>query len=532
MPLRFKTYRPVLLASVLGVMLGTAPGIGRFEVSESPVTVRRWQPRDFSFPAKLKKSENPFLVPFSATLKGPQGITLTLPGFYDGAGQWKIRAAPTVPGEWTIATQSTVPALSGRFAAFRCVPEANPRVHGPLRVDPAHPQHFVHEDGTHFYLQSYECDWLWGLELGRPVTGVTNRFLDKIARAGFNEVILCAVAHDTSWRPGTTGPDDYGPPKLNAWEGTRDSPEFKRFDLEYWRHFDEVIAALNARGMQAHVFIKVGNKKVNWPDPASPEDDLYFRWLISRYAAYPNITWDLTKEGYNLKDLDYKLNRLRFIRKTDAYHRLLTVHDDDKPTGAGRYDRLTDFLTDQQHDRYHETVLDQHARRNWPVLNAESCYEWGPGGAKDKTSDEAHSPEETALAAWDIAMAGGYATYYYTYTAWDVIRPQDTPPGYAYFENLGRFFRSTRYWTLQSADKLVDHGWCLADPGREYVVYQKEGRPFTLKVKGTARPLHATWFNPFTSKTAEAGTIPDGSVTFTPPAQWGSDPVVLHVSPQ
>ena len=67
---------------------------------------------------------------------------------------------------------------------------------------------------------------------------------------------------------------------------------------------------------------------MNWPAKGSAEDDLYFRWLIARYAAYPNVHWDLAKEANNEKGLDYKIDRLRFIRGNDPYHRLLTVHDD------------------------------------------------------------------------------------------------------------------------------------------------------------------------------------------------------------
>lgn len=507
-----------------------APGVTRHEAPEGIVTVPLWQPHDFSFPATLSAAENPFLVPFSATLTGPQDTSITFPGFYDGDGIWKIRASPTLPGTWKLTTQSTHVALARRVITFQCTAAHPRRRHGPLLIDPAHPKHFQYADGTHCYLQSYECDWLWALELGTQATGATGRFLDKIASFGFNEVVLNAVAYDTVWRRGNTAPDDFGPPKMNAWEGTRDRPDHTRFNLKYWQHFDEVIAMLGRRGMQAHVLIKAGNKKVTWPRPGSAEDDLYFRWLISRYGACPNITWDLTKEGYKIKSLASKKNRLRFIRDNDGYHRLLTLHDDDKPTTAGAYDGLIDFLTDQQHDRFHETVRAQHARRAWPVLNAEFCYEQGPGGAMDKTYQIAQPARDTAMAAWDIAMAGGYATYYYTYTAWDIIRPLDTPPGYTYFKNLGNFFRSTHYWALTCADDLVDHGWCLANPGKEYVVYQKQGLPFTLKVQGTSAPLHAKWFNPFTGKSLDAGILSEGFVTLTPPPAWGSGPVALHAA--
>jgi len=91
----------------------------------------------------------------------------------------------------------------------------------------------------------------------------------------------------------------------------------------------------------------------------------------------------------------------------------------------------------------------------------------------DKTYDDAETPEQTVRTAWDIAMAGGYTAYYYTYTAWDIIRPLDVPKGYNYFKNFSEFWRGTEYWMLQPSDKLVSTGWCLANHDREYVTFQK-----------------------------------------------------------
>ncbi|MDG0792182.1 DUF5060 domain-containing protein [Cohnella ginsengisoli] len=55
-----------------------------------------------------KSYANPYLdVDVSATFTGPGGVTMTMPGFWDGGGSWKIRFAPTAAGTWTYATSST-----------------------------------------------------------------------------------------------------------------------------------------------------------------------------------------------------------------------------------------------------------------------------------------------------------------------------------------------------------------------------------------------------------------------------------------
>ena len=300
-------------------------------------------------------------------------------------------------------------------------------------------------------------------------------------------------------------------------------------NIAYWQHYDRVMTALNERGMQAHIFIKVYNKQVNWPAHGSEEEKLFFRWLIARYAAYPNVIWDFSKEANNEKDLAYKQGWLKWLRENDPYHHLVTVHDDHQNAEAGAYDELTDFRASQQHSKFHETILQQRERRAWPVANVESDYECGPGGVNDKTYGQATTPEQTLSTLWEIQMAGGYTAYYYTYTAWDVIRPLDVPPGYAYLKHFGDFWRATEYWKLEPSDQLVSSGWCLAQPGREYVVFQKQAQPFTLEVAGAKSPLSGEWFNPQTGKSVAAGSFDNGTVSFTPPANWDNAPLVLHL---
>lgn len=519
--------RHYLLVFVFGWVVGG--GLDSTAVKGGEPGVPCWQPHDFKFAAESGRV-NPFRVVMDADVTGPGGRGFTLPGFYDGNGTWKVRVSPTVEGRWTLTTKSGLPELNNRRVEFTCVGNANPNIHGVLRVDKAHPHHFIFDDGTRFFMQGYEYDWLWALDLGKPGVPTVEKSLDLIARQGFDCVILDSYAYDTQWRPGRSGRDDYGPPALCPWAGDNAHPDHTRMNPAYWRHYDRVMSALLDRGMEAHILIKVYNKGVHWPAHNSPAERLFFRWLIARYAAYPNVIWDFSKEAQREQDLAYKQGWLRYLRKTDPYHHLVTVHDDDRAYESGAYDGLVDFRADQQHRNWHQTILRERASRDWPVVNVESDYECGPGGITDKTYGRAQSPEETVRTAWAIAMAGGFTVYYYTYTAWDVIRPLAVPPGYAYFKLFGEFWRATDYWLLQPADKLVSAGWCLADPGREYVVFQNRPGLFTLKIAEVDTPLKAQWFNPLTGACLVAGTYGNGIAHFKPPENWGSAPLVLHLA--
>jgi hypothetical protein len=355
------------------------------------------------------------------------------------------------------------------------------------------------------------------------------RFLDKLATNGFNYVLLNAYAYDTSWAKGKTSDQDYGPPPLYAWGGNNEQPDHNRFNLAYWQHYDRIIAALNDRGMVAHVMIKVYNKMVNWPAKGSAEDDLYFRWLIARYCAYPNVHWDFSKESNNEKDLDYKLARIKFIRDNDPYRRAITTHTDLQTYDSGAYNGVLDYRSDQVHSKWHASLLNHRQQHTWPVLNVEFGYEHGPQGLKDMTYRVAQSPEEVCRRAWEVCLAGGYCAYYYTYTAWDIIRPDDSPPGYRYFQQLREFFEGTGYWRMEPSDELVSEGFCLAEPGREYIVFLNKPARFTLRLEGLERPATAEWFHPFTGQHRDAGTLGNGMQQLTPPENWGEAPIVLHV---
>src|SRR5215472_4964434 len=117
--------------------------------SAHAVTIEQYHSHDFSFSASA--SGNPFDVELKAEFDGPGGVRVTVPGFYDGNGTWKVRFSPTLPGRWGLRTFSDQPALNGRAESeIQCEPNRTPAIHGGVLVDPLHPHHFVYQDGTRY----------------------------------------------------------------------------------------------------------------------------------------------------------------------------------------------------------------------------------------------------------------------------------------------------------------------------------------------------------------------------------------------
>ena len=255
------------------------------------VSIQQFHTHDFSFSAAAEG--NPFDVDLAAVFTGPDHARLRVPGFYDGNGTWRIRFSPTVVGSWSMRTVSSLQALDGKTEPLIwCSPNREPSVHGGLRVDPAHPYHFVYQDGSRYFLMGYEADFLWAAGMEDPERRLMNHLIDQMAARGFNHVIVNVYAHDTSWSPGRKHQWDWGPPPVYAWEGTNENPDHSRLNPRFFQIYDGMMSALRDKGIVAHIMLKVYNKSVNWPPPIAgmKSDTSAMSWRATR----PIPTWSGT----------------------------------------------------------------------------------------------------------------------------------------------------------------------------------------------------------------------------------------------
>lgn len=511
--------KPVFAASLLFLTSATVEA----------VTIEQYHPHDFVF--KAAAPGNPFDVELTAefSFAGTNGARLTVPGFYDGAGVWKIRFSPTKPGEWSMRTASSLEALNGKTeSGIVCVVNRHPNIHGGLRVDPAYPYHFVYEDGTRYFLLGYEADWLWAPEMTNPERKVMHRLIDQMATRGFNHVLVNVYAHDTRWATNKSCEWDYGPAELYPWEGNNLNPDHSRLNPKFFQLYDGMMNALQDKGIVAHIMLKVYNKRVKWPAKWSRDEERYFRYVVARYQAYGNVVWDFAKESYNEKDNQLQSKLIDLIRYTDAYKRLVTVHDDEAYEWDSELNRNVDFRTDQQHSDYAAAIKFDRARRKYPVVNAEFGYEFGV----DKLPTHDHGNQcvwqELLRRAYHIYLSGGYGVYYYNNTAWDVIKPDPEAPGMKPFQLLKDSLSVLPYWRMSPADDLAIGGLCLALPGEAYAFYV-EGASLTANLTGlVSGKISAEWINTWTGEKEKAVARP-GVHKLKKPGSFGTTPGLLIV---
>jgi hypothetical protein len=100
------------LRALLSLLLLAALCTGAAAQAQDAVPVERWDFKELALSGP--RDGNPFTeVELSATFR-QGGRILTVDGFYDGDGQYKLRFMPDALGEWEYETHSNVPALDGR----------------------------------------------------------------------------------------------------------------------------------------------------------------------------------------------------------------------------------------------------------------------------------------------------------------------------------------------------------------------------------------------------------------------------------
>ncbi len=77
-------------------------------------------------------------------------------------------------------------------------------------------------------------------------------------------------------------------------------------------------------------------------------------------------------------------------------------------------------------------------------------------------------------------------------------------------------------------NNLASSAYCLAEKGKEYLVYLPEGNEVTVNLTDASRDLKVEWFNPNTGETLKQGKIMGGHVPIMK-SPFGADDAVLYL---
>ena len=373
------------------------------------------------------------------------------------------------------------------------------RRRGPIRVDAQYRWHFIWEGtGEHYFFNGTTAYWLMGwrddkviqaaidrlhaLKVNRmrvTVAGRSNLFYGEPVMTGANWTLFV-----TPWP--AKMPEDVYHPGYN----------YTRFDLAYWQKFDRALTYARDRDMVISLVLDMNDGRVH-PAAFSADEYRFIHYVIDRFGAFSNITWDLGDDLDGYRNGWWTHINGTLIKKWDPYRHLATSH----PLNKVHQDRTSDwfdFTSFQEWSRMqHSFMLSQRREqeklgRIIPQTNEEYGYEdhypvWAP-------KPDADSADTLRRTAWGIVMAGGYQTtgesarrgtnvWPDTGGGWMNGRGDDTMTMLRVMLTWSTSLRVSNGGKLEPHDELVNTGnYCLARPGELYAVYLPKGGNVTIRL--------------------------------------------------
>lgn len=334
--------------------------------------------------------------------------TIETAGFYDGDGVYKVRFMPSFEGEYTYETKGNFEGAATKGSFTVTAPGKDN--HGPMRV--VNKFHFAYEDTTPYYSVGTTC-YVW---CHQPEE-VRQKTLEELSKGYFNKMRFCIFPkhYIHNFRDPETFPYE-GTPVDNSGlseetfsyqvDFSGNDWDFTRFNPEHFRRVERAIQELMERGIEADLIVMHPYDRWGFSCMPREADDLYWKYVIARFAAYRNVWWSLANE-YDLlfaKTLEDWEHYAHLLCTLDPYNHLRSVHNCMK-----FYDYTRPWVTHcsmQRQDLYRHVEYTDEFRTRYgkPVVWDEIAYEgnidmgWGN-----------ISGQELTRRFWEASLRGGYA---------------------------------------------------------------------------------------------------------------------------
>jgi hypothetical protein len=428
--------------------------------------VEQWGVCDLNF--NSPSDGNPYLDnEISATFTNGD-ISVDVPGFYDGSGNYKIRFSPNKTGVWKYVTKSNVSGLSNQKGSFECV-APGPDNHGPVQVTNTH--YLQYEDGTpYFAIGTTAYQWT---SVSQTIQEQT---LQTLAKAPFNKIRMCVF-------PKTYIYGNETEPWMYPYQRDGAQNDFTQPNYEFFRNFDERVAQLLEMGIQADVILFHPYDKWGYCEMGDEMNNRYVRYMIARLSAYRNVWWSLANE-WDVPKIKETINWEEIgtiLLNEDLHQRLRGIHNW-YGSEDHFYDHSRPWIThvSAQTSQFYNAIKWREQYKK-PLLLDEMRYEGDvPSGWGNL------SGEEMASYFWMAGLSGGYPTHGETiqndsdttevrWWAKGGTLIGESPERIAYFKSV---IQKAPFQNMQpdllvngKAEELNNNIYILSDPGNYYLVY-------------------------------------------------------------
>ena len=447
---------------------------------------------------------NPYMdVKWSATFtQGERPITV--PGFWDGDGTYKVRFSPPTAGQWRYETRSATPALNGQTGTFTvAAPTGNN--HGPVEI--CNTFYLRYADGSPYHQFGTTC-YAW---VHQP-RKLQEQTLKTLAASPFNKIRFCVFPKSYAYNKNE--------PEFFAFQKGADGKfDFSRPAPAFWRHFEQRILDLQNLGIEADLILWHPYDRWGFADMSKAEDDRYLRYCIARLSAFRNVWWSLANE-YDFMTNQPKGHRgnkqwedwdrfFEILQKEDPHQRLRGIHN-----GSKWYDHTKAWVTHASLQTSEMNGVRFREQYRKPVIYDECRYEGNiPEGWGNLTA------QEMTRHFWLGTLSGCYVGHGETYK-----HPEDVlwwaKGGVLHGESPKRI-----QWLKDfMAQAPAFHGlrpmgddkgrFLLAKPGEFYLLYCVDQRPQTIELAGS-RPYKLDLVDPWEMAIMPVGTASAGEFTLS-----------------
>lgn len=547
-------------ALILAGANSAAAAPGKVSFTQSGEKVGVFEAVEIRIKVEQPEAGNPFTqARVRGTVTKPDGGTVEVEGFCDAAdgSEFAWRYMPMAAGEHkyrvTYEQGAFVARHGGKFAA------AESGRAGPVRVDPAHPYHFIRlGTGEHWFWNSTTTYQLLAWDEETMVQAV-----DRLGKLGINRIraAICGRTKDGKrWNEPLVLRTAKFAFQMEPWIAARpdnlEDPGYdvERFNLAHFRKTERLLEECRKRDIVVSVIFYVdgadkGVEPFGKERMGGPDEQRYYRYAIARLAAFPNVMWDVANEYRLFRDDAWAEKMGAFVKECDPYDHTTSTH------GHGdfrfRKSPWADYAMYQswdEHGGYAYMLKNRREQaatgRPMPQVNEEYGYEdhypfpWG-----EKRLWPARIGDSRRRLAWEMTMAGGYQTTGErandgtgagpdTGGGWVNGRGSDQMTMLVGYRRMKEFFTSFPWWELDPRDDLAgERTLVLAEEGKRYVAYLPEGKEAKLTLaKGEYK---GRWYNPRTGDWSDLPLVKqaqDGTWTSPPASDAGDWALLLEVA--
>jgi len=226
--------------------------------------IQQWNVYEISFSGPSEG--NPYMdITLEAVFK-TENKTVSVPGFYDGNGMYRIRFSPDKQGEWTWETNSNSEELANKSGEFICIAPAVNN-HGPLKI--VNTFYLEYADNTPFYAVGTTA-YQWT----SVKQSIQEKTLETLAGAPFNKIRMCVFPK--SYRYGNDTE-----PWMYPYKREGEHNDFTKPNYEFFQNFDQRVKQLLELEIQADVILFHPYDSWGYSEMGKEMNEKYVRYMIS-----------------------------------------------------------------------------------------------------------------------------------------------------------------------------------------------------------------------------------------------------------